>query len=30
MLLGDRQMSVRPTPVGNHRQRAGVSLSFLS
>src|SRR5215472_2078760 len=26
MLFGDRQMSVCPTPVGNRRQRAGVTL----
>src|SRR5262245_66442810 len=26
MLLGDRQMSVCPTPVGDRRQRAGVTL----
>ena len=26
MLLGDRQMSVYPTPVGDCRQRAGVTL----
>jgi hypothetical protein len=26
MLLGDRQMAVYPTPVGDHRQRAGVTL----